>query len=153
MKDRDCACPCGNVSFSILGPPLFRILCHCTICQRFNDAPFADVVIYDASSVGEPGPGTVDYDTYKPPPNLKRGKCAACGAAAIEKLTVPLLPRLTMVPAAVHSSDADIPAPRAHIFYGTRQEDAGDALPKHVGFIASQLAFVKHFIAAKASRR
>lgn len=139
MNAEDCACPCGNVAFSISGPPLFRVLCHCTICQRFNDAPFADVAIYDGSLVGEPRPGTVDYATYKPPPNLQRGKCAACGAAAIEKFAVPLLPRLTIVPAAVHSSGADIPAPKAHMFYGTRKADAADALPKHVGFIASQL--------------
>jgi hypothetical protein len=137
----------------MLGPPLFRILCHCTICQRFNDAPFADVVVYDASSVGEPCPGTVDYDTYKPPPNLKRGKCAACGAAAIEKLALPLLPKLTMVPAVVHGSDAGLPAPKTHIFYGTRVAEAEDALPKQVGFIASQLTFARHFISAKVSRK
>ncbi len=63
MDQKDCACSCDNAAFDLLGAPLFKILCHCTIRQRFNNAPFADVVVYDAASVAEAPEGTVSFDT------------------------------------------------------------------------------------------
>lgn len=41
----ECTCSCGATSFQTVGVPLFRILCHCTICQRFINAPFAAPVL------------------------------------------------------------------------------------------------------------
>lgn len=150
-KDRGCAC--GNVAFALPGTPLFRILCHCTICQRFNAAPFADVIVYDTASVAEPPAGTVTFDTYKPPPNVRRGKCMKCGSPAIEKFTVPLFPKLSIVPRVMHSERAEIPDPVAHIFYEKRVADVDDTLPKHHGFITSQLSFGKYLLAARLSRK
>ena len=149
----ECACSCGNVAFETVGHPLFRILCHCTICQRFNDSPFADVVVYGAAAVTDPDAESVSFETYKPPPNVQRGKCTQCGDAAIEKFVAPLLPKLTIVPAAVHGSSADLPDPVAHIFYRTRFADANDQLPKHTGAVASQLAFGKHLMSAMRGKR
>ena len=147
-KDKG-SCECGHVTFDITGSPLFRMLCHCTICQQFNDAPFSDIVIYDAASVGEPAAGSVRYSTYKPPPNVQRGVCAQCGKPAIEQFRMPLLPGLTMVPSSVHTNPSKLPAPVAHVFYHRRVADAGDTLPKHEGFLSSQLAFGKYLLAAK----
>lgn len=149
MISQRCSCSCGNAAFNVMGPPLFRILCHCTICQRFNDAPFADVVVYDAASVAKPAPGTVTFDTYKPPPNVQRGKCTRCGKPAVELFEAPLLPKLTIVPSSVHNADAEQPEPIAHIFYDKRVADAHDSLPKHSGFLASQLAFGRYLLSAK----
>lgn len=149
MLHQECRCACGNTTFSVLTPPLFRMLCHCTICQRFNEAPFADVIVYDAAGVEQPAPGTVIFGTYKPPPNVQRGKCASCGKPAIEKFEAPLFPKLTMVPSTMFSAEAVLPAPVAHIFYDTRVADADDALPKHLGFLASQLSFGKYLLSAK----
>ncbi len=151
MKDHDCSCSCGAVAFDVVGHPLFRILCHCTICQHFNDAPFADVVVYDAASITDPEARTVSFETYKPPPNVQRGKCTKCGGAAIEKFVAPLFPKLTIVPASVHSSSVVLPDPVAHIFYKTRLADATDALPKHHGAVSSQVAFGRHLFRAKVS--
>ncbi|MEO1246417.1 MAG: GFA family protein [Pseudomonadota bacterium] len=133
------------------GEPLFRILCHCSICQRFNNANHADVVVYRAASVVRPAPGIVSFTTYKPPPNVKRGICTGCGQAAIEIFDAPLLPKLTIVPFAIHAESAQLPAPRGHIFYEKRREDAGDALPKHEGFLRSQLAFGKALLGSGRS--
>lgn len=141
----DCSCPCGTTRFQTRNPPRFRMLCHCTICQRFNDAPFADVLIYRAADVEMPEPDMVDFATYKPPPNVQRGQCASCKAPVIETFHVPLLPKLTMVPRPMQPPEADLPEPLAHFFYETRQSDIDDALPKHQGFLPSQLAFLKYF--------
>jgi hypothetical protein len=153
MAQKDCACSCGNVAFDLLETPLFRILCHCTICQRFNDAPFADVVVYDASSVAEAPEGTVRFNTYKAPPNVQRGKCVKCGNPAVEKFAAPLFPKLTIVPAAMHGESAEIPDPVAHIFYEKRVADVDDALPKRNGFVASQLSFGKYLLSGKLSKK
>ena len=145
-------CSCGHVKFDIRKAPLFRMLCHCTICQQFNDAPFADIVIYDAASVSRPEPGSVRYDTYTPPPNVQRGVCTECGEPAIEQFKLPLLPGLTLVPAAAHIDQTGLPEPLAHVFYDRRVEDADDSLPKHRGYISSQLAFGKYLLAAKRKK-
>lgn len=151
MDQKDCACSCGKAAFDLLGPPLFRILCHCTICQRFNDAPFADVVVYDAANVAEVPEGTVSFNTYKPPPNVQRGKCVECGDPAVEKFASPLFPKLTIVPTAMHRNKAEVPDPVAHIFYDKRVADADDTLEKRSGFLASQLSFGKNLVSAKLS--
>ena len=47
----DCGCSCGEVEFTISSKPLFRGYCHCTICQRFNDAPYADITVFTADNL------------------------------------------------------------------------------------------------------
>ncbi|MEQ8232108.1 MAG: GFA family protein [Gammaproteobacteria bacterium] len=153
MDRQHCACGCGHVTFDVTTAPLFRFFCHCTICQRFNGAPYADVVVYAADSVTPAAPGTVAFATYRPPPNVQRGKCARCGAPAMERLALPLMPKLTMVPAPMHATAARLPEPRAHVFYETRLADSDDELPKHRGYLASQLAFTRWLLAAKLGRR
>lgn len=152
MNPQACRCSCGSVTFDVVGPALFRILCHCTLCQRYNSAPFADVVVYAAKSVTKPAPGLVSYETYKPPPNVLRGKCTACGAPAIEVFEAPMFPKLTMVPVKMLNEAYGAPPPRAHIFYDKRLADADDALPKHSGFLSSQLAFGRYLIGATLFR-
>lgn len=146
MNAMNCVCPCGATKFEIRAAPRLRMLCHCTLCQRFNKAPFADILVYRARDVEMPPSGTVEFTTLKPPPNVRRGKCASCGAPAIETFHAPLLPKLTMVPRTMHRADAELPEPAAHFFYETRIEDAEDALPKHKGFVPSQLAFFKYYL-------
>lgn len=142
-------CACGHVEFEIKGSPLFRLYCHCTICQKFNDAPFADVVIYRATDVAEPQAGSVEYKAHKPPPNAQRGKCVKCHKPAIEKVIVPLFPKLTVVPAAVHGDVSKLPGSIAHVFYDKRAKDSTDSLPKYSGFISSQIAFGKFLLTSR----
>ena len=143
------ACTCGTTRLESDGKPLFRILCHCTICQKYNSAPFADVLVFRAEDVTLPPPGAVDFETYKPPPNVRRGKCTSCTQPAIETFIVPIFPKLVMVPAPMFSRGAEVPEPIAHIFYDKRLSDATDAYPKHRGFLSSQLAFMKYLRRAK----
>jgi len=139
------ACDCGATSFYSDGEPLFRIICHCTICQKFNSASFGDVLVFRAEDVTLPPPDIVNFEKYKPPPNVQRGKCAACGQPALEVLAAPVLPKLVMVPRAMLTLDAQVPAPIAHMFYDKRVSDAPDTYPKHRGFVRSQLAFL-HYV-------
>lgn len=145
----ECTCSCGATRFETLGAPLFRILCHCTICQRYHNAPFADIVVHRAEDVALPPAGAVRFDTHKPPPNVQRGKCATCGQPAIGVLAVPFLPRLVTVFKSMFTSDAKLPSPVAHIFYDKRVSDAEDPCPKHQGYLRSQLAFLKYLRAAR----
>jgi len=146
---QNCRCACGATQFRVTGKPLFRILCHCSICQRFNAADYADVVVYAAAGVELPPADTVSFDTYKPPPNVKRGKCAECQQAAVEVFDAPLFPKLTIVPFAMHTDTAQLPAASSHIFYDKRRADALDDLPKHEGFLRSQLAFGKQLLTSR----
>ena len=149
MTTYRCRCACGNAEFSVNSRPLFRVICHCTICQCFNNADFADVLVFSASEVEQPVAETVRFDTYRPPPNVQRGKCTKCDAPAIESFETRLAPSLIMVPAEMFPLSTALPAPVAHIFYEKRVSDVQDELPKYKGYVRSQLAFGKHLIAAK----
>ncbi len=138
-----CACPCGATTYTASGTPLFRLICHCSICQRFNDAAFADVAVFRAKDVDEPAAPSVHYGTWRPPPNVQRGSCVRCGAPAIELFRAPLLPRLTMVPVQNVAAKETLPEPSAHIFYESRVCDVEDELPKYNGYWGSQLLFMR----------
>lgn len=144
----ECNCSCGATSFQTRAAPLFRIICHCTICQRFNNAPFADILVHRAEDVALPPAGAVSFDTYKPPPSVQRGKCATCGQPAIARFAAPLLPQLITVLKPMFRSDAELPPPVAHIFYDKRVSDVKDPYPKHQGYFRSQIAFLKYFRSA-----
>jgi len=149
MNPVECTCSCGATSFQTVGAPLFRILCHCTICQRFSNAPFADALVHRAEDVALPPAKAVNFDTYKPPPNIQRGKCATCGQPAIVVFAAPVLPRLVSIPRSMFRSDAELPSPVAHIFYDKRVSDAEDPYPKHQGYFRSQIAFLKYLQSAR----
>lgn len=151
MNPTQCRCSCGATRFDVTAAPLFRVLCHCTICQRFNDAPFADVVVCRADDVELPPEGAVNFGTYRPPPNVERGRCASCKQPAVEVFAAPLLPKLVMIPAGMFPSGAELPSPAAHIFYDKRVSDADDTHPKYRGYLRSQLAFLKHWWSGRRS--
>lgn len=144
-----CQCPCGETAFTVTAPALFRIYCHCTICQRFNDAPFADVLLFRRQDVELPPPAAVSFDTYKPPPNVQRGKCAQCGTPALELFEVPMMPKLGMVPAAMFTDTQSLPFAAMHLFYDKRVADIDDSLPKYRGFLPSQWAILSRLWSAR----
>jgi hypothetical protein len=91
-------CECGQNTFEISGEPLFRSICHCEICQEFNNAPFADITVYRRKDVDLPERHSVAFKAYSSPPVAQRGKCTACEKPTIEFLKTPLFPALTIVP-------------------------------------------------------
>jgi hypothetical protein len=143
-----CSCPCGETRFTLHREPVMRIICHCTVCQQFNEAPFADVTILLAKGVNLPEGHQVDFRAYRPPPAVQRGKCKACDKPAVEFLRLPIYPGLSFVPTANFTEPSRLPEPCMHLFYEKRVADLPDALPKHSGYLRSQLAFARHFYAA-----
>lgn len=135
-------CRCGAVSLEIYSPPKFRVICHCSICQSFNDAPFGDILVFSARNVAQADPGSIHFKRWRSPPSVRRGRCARCDHAALELFNAGPLANLAMIPTANVTLDA--PDPFGHIFYESRVADVDDALPKHHGYWASQWAFMRN---------
>lgn len=133
-------CSCKNVSFELKASPLSRVLCHCTICQSFNDADYGDVAIFRAKDVVMPEEDRVNYQAFTKPAIVHRGKCKACAKPAIEYVSLPLTPKLVIVPIASIQDPDLIPEASMHIFYHSRKNEIEDALPKYSGYLKSQMA-------------
>ena len=142
----ECQCQCGSTKFSVQGVPIVRMYCHCTICQEFNNAAYSDVSIYLSRDVQLYDKEKVNFKKYKSPPAVKRGKCATCNNPIIEFLDLPLFPSLTIIPSENIPSDQLVLEPSTHIFYHRRVADINDHLPKHSGFIKSQMALTAKLI-------
>jgi hypothetical protein len=142
MDDRrNCRCACGKVRFNARGRPILRGFCHCTLCQAFNQAPYADVTLFRARDVDMPDSALVEYKTYRSPPAVQRGRCLACGRPAVEFMRIFPMPKLIIIPTANILDAALVPKPSLHIFYDRRVAGVADDLPKFNGYWSSQLAF------------
>ena len=147
MDTKRCSCSCGHVEFNVVHKPLARFCCHCTICQDFNDAAYADILIYDGAGIEEPPEGRVIYKSYKAKSPILRGKCANCDDPILEATVSG--PKLWIVPVAARQGTAKLPNPAAHIYYETRTQDIDDTLPKYKGALKSNLVMMKHILLAK----
>lgn len=145
-------CSCGATRFAVRGRPLLRFHCHCTICQAYNGAPWGDVVVYRAADVEILDDSQVAYRAHKRPPILLRGTCTRCGGAALEKPSLSLPPRLTLVPRQTLGAEAELPGPALHIFYRSRRQDVDDDRPKYNGYLASQSALALALLRGAPSR-
>jgi hypothetical protein len=146
-------CPCGAAQYATDHRPLMRAVCHCTICQRYNQADCADISVFYARHITTIADQTVAFAAHKNPPFVLRGTCAACNAPALEQLRIPLMPRLTIVPTRNLSPTDSAPTPSMHIFYDRRKQDVSDNLPKHHGYLASQTAFSIGLLRAMRAHR
>lgn len=144
----ECRCPCQQTRYTVTGPALLRAVCHCTLCQQFNRADYADIVIYRERDVQMPPEGQVAYETLRPPPAVQRGRCAACGKPAVERFAAPGLPRLVIVPVANVAEPQGLPPVALHMFYNRRRADVAEAegLPTYSGYWPSQLGFMRHLL-------
>jgi len=141
-------CECGENCFQISAEPLLRAICHCEICQEFNDAPFADITVYRSKDIDFPASSKIEYKAYTKPPMAQRGKCTVCHKPTIEFLKVPVLPDLTMVPSNNLVGVDKLPPASFHVFYHRRKQDAADDFPKYSGYLRSQLGFMAKLIGA-----
>jgi hypothetical protein len=143
----DCGCPCGASRFSVIGTPVTRLYCHCTICQSVYRQPYADVTVWWAGGIRLPEAQRIEFKRYRLPPALQRGTCASCGRPVVGFLRLAPFIRLAFVPSVNVTDRSGLPAPRGHIFYHRRVSDAGDDLPKLSGYWPSELAVTRWVLA------
>jgi hypothetical protein len=146
------ACRCGRNRVRMTAPPLGRFFCHCTICQRVSGRPFSDVTVHWSDNVVVESPDLIDFRAHRPPPNVSRGACKACGDLVVEHFTMPLI-RMSVVPGPNFLDQADLPDAIGHAFYDTRVADIDDTLPKRSKYLSSQMLFVLSVTSAAWRRR
>jgi hypothetical protein len=110
------------------------------ICQKFNDAPSADVTAFWGGAISIPEAFPVAFEKYRRLPNVNRGRCQECGKPVVEFLTLAPFARISFVPSRNFQDIQKLPPPSAHIFYHRRVRDIDDSLPKISGYWPSELA-------------
>ncbi|MEL6238135.1 MAG: GFA family protein [Pseudomonadota bacterium] len=139
-------CSCGGCRVKLNKTPQQRFFCHCTICQKVYDKPFADATITLARNAEVLTPDTITYTRHKAPPVLDRGTCQECNDPVVGFLKMPALPKLAFMPVAVLPNLAALPAASRHIHYATRISDIRDDLPKADGELASFVALIPDIV-------
>lgn len=140
-------CTCGDIQFETAAP-ILRAFCHCSICKAYHNRAFADFTVFRLSGVVDHARGHVSYKVFKNPPFLKRGTCDRCAAPVLEKLFIPGLPRMMLIPSRWIAQQEALPKPGLHMFYDLRETEAQDDLPKAQGYLGSQMLFARHLIPA-----
>ena len=142
LQAQRASCECGACSFRIRPTRATRFICHCRICQAYSGRAHSDVIIMRANAVDTLAGEDLVFRKYRPPPNISRGLCRCCGKPAIEFGGFGPA-RIAFVPTANLLDCEALPPVAMHIFYHRRKEDAADSVPKHEGYLLSELAFVR----------
>jgi hypothetical protein len=71
------SCLCGDVRFSVDGPPKWTSYCHCRSCRRHTGAPVSAYAGFDASQVRFSGR---ELSLFVSSPGVRRGFCGRCGS-------------------------------------------------------------------------
>ena len=136
------ACECGTCAFDLNIVPSVRFICHCTICQAFTGKSYADMTIVRAKYLKLTNADKISFKKYRPPPNIDRGLCLNCKKPVVEFGGFGAL-KWAFIPASNFESQELLPMPQINIFYDQHLKDASDNLPKHSGYLRSQLAIGK----------
>ena len=157
------SCACGASSFEVKVQPTERFICHCLFCQSFVGRSYTDVTIMRASDVVIHNNENVTYrNPQLLPPGfakgrgsrfgdpdrarfvkcaaLDRGTCDTCGKPFIETIGPGSLGAV-FIPSWNFDVQDDLPPVQRHIFDQLHEsEGPDDQLPRHHGFVASQVA-------------
>lgn len=137
-----CSCPCGQSSFGVTAAPSMRFFCHCKICQKLYKKAFADVTLLQWEHVNLADENAIIFGKYRSFPAINRGICRECNTPVMAYAGSGKS-RLAFIAADNYENKSVLPEPQLHIFYDSRAEAVDDALPKHKGYIRSQLAVMK----------
>ncbi len=148
MAEMMSSCGCGNTEVLVNGPPVMRFICHCSICQKVYQKPYADIVAFKASQIIKPIDKGVIFTKHRSPPAVNRGVCPECDCPVIAYLS--LLPYMgfAFIPASNFSDEASLPLPHLHSFYDKRVENVEDNLPKFEGYWSSQWAVSRQLLSS-----
>ena len=145
-----CSCPCGASSFETTAPPVLRFFCHCQICQKLYQQPFADATVLRLSDVVLPQSHKIQFNKYRKFVGIERGLCAECNKPVLA-ITGSGSKGLAFVAAQNFSNKDVLPEPEMHIFYGSRAADIADELPKYKGYVMSQIAVLRSLFSGGSS--
>ena len=141
-----CQCPCGKQKFEISGKPVMRFICHCKICQKVYQKPFADIIAVKASQVKKPLGSGILFAKHRSYPNVNRGVCSDCNNPVVGFMPVAPFFGLSFIPVANFTDQSNLPAASMHTFYDRRVHDVIDHIPKISGYWPSQLAVTRDFM-------
>ncbi|MGS0740400.1 GFA family protein [Glaciimonas sp. GG7] len=141
-----CACRCGASRFTVIGQPIGRAFCHCTLCQAQFKQPYTDLVAMWARSVVLPAQHGIVFKKHRLPPAARRGECPICHRAVLGLMTLGPL-KMAFISVQNFAPGTVLPEPGQHIFYHRRQNDVVDDLPKITGYWSSEAAILKMFLA------
>jgi hypothetical protein len=132
------SCECGTCAFEVRATPAARFICHCTICQAYTGKPFSDVAVLRAKDVRLTNADQISAKKYRLPPNINRGLCRKCGKPPVEFGGFGPF-RMAFIPTSNFECQDVLPKAQMHVFYHRRLKDSQDSLPKHSGYLRSEL--------------
>lgn len=138
--DNTYQCQCGKSQFTVLGAPMLRFICHCTICQKYTGRDYSDVTFFLNRDIAVTDRSQIEFKKHKMPPAVNRGRCKHCDHPFLEELNLPLVPGMTLIPTPVLEGSMALPEPRYHVFYDRCVHEIDDDLKKYSGFIPSEVA-------------
>jgi hypothetical protein len=123
------SCLCGDVTFTVAGPPSRWLQCHCSRCRRGRSAAHGSNAFYPAAQFAW-RTGRESVRTYRPPDaeRFTVSFCMRCGGGApVARDTVPFV----LVPAGLFDVDPGA-RPQAHIHVASKAPwySVADALPQ-----------------------
>ncbi|MEO0766288.1 MAG: GFA family protein [Pseudomonadota bacterium] len=109
-------CLCGHIRFEAKGLPEAPHTCACGMCRRHSGAPLVAWVEYPRDAVSWVGPRG-QPSTWRSSPGSARAFCPICGSTlgAIDDAPV-----IALVTGVFDDPNAEVLAPKAHSFAGSR---------------------------------
>ncbi len=144
-----CSCPCGASTFKVVAPPALRFYCHCSICQKLYQQPFADATVLKLSDVILPEAHEIQFKKYRKIVGIERGTCSQC-CKPVMAIAGSGAKGLAFIAAQNYADERMLPPVKMHIFYGSRCAEVEDELPKYRGYLRSQFAVLRSLSAAGA---
>ena len=121
-------CLCGAVRYTVEGPYMRMLHCHCSMCRKHHGSAFATFVTVPSSQFKWVS-GEVNVATYQPSPEGARAFCRVCGSVA--PTAAPEL-GIVFLPAGNLDGELGI-EPQGHMFVGSKAPwyTLTDDLPQH----------------------
>mmetsp|Transcript_45549 Transcript_45549/g.138427 ORF Transcript_45549/g.138427 Transcript_45549/m.138427 type:complete len:169 (+) Transcript_45549:72-578(+) len=134
-KQRCGSCYCGKVDVKVTGKPISVSICHCTICQRLNGAPFGIQSLHRAQNISinrDPD----DLWSIQTSKHVVRYRCKDCGSpvfATLGRGKTYAVPRTILFQDKYKPGEDVDYRPTHHMYYASRIIDVDDEIPKYIG--------------------
>ncbi|KAL6059680.1 CENP-V/GFA domain-containing protein [Balamuthia mandrillaris] len=134
------ACFCGAVSFEASGKPLFRVQCHCTICQRYHGADSVSLVAFSPDQFHVSCKGSATTKGFSTSEGMTRHRCSECGGPVYNQSHLEEMPFVD-TPLSLFERDekerllhfSEL-SPECHLFWHSRHQALPADLPKWASY-------------------